>query len=116
MSRDPAVLAVYALHLTAAELDTVLAGAPIVRPFWPPMTCRGAVVGLHAEGAVVGEALLASAVADPAGGCRWSFGPATRYHRALPHARSRRMASPMPAAPLGTLTPARDWDAFDDAY
>ena len=77
------------------------------------MQCRGAVVGLHAEGAVVGEALLAGFASDPEGGCRWSFGPVTRYARLLPYlAIKRAMASPMPAAPLGTLTLARDWDAF----
>ena len=116
MDRDPAVLAVHALHLTAAELDAVLAGRPIVRPFWPPMQCRGAVVGLHAEGVVVGEALLASFESDPAGGCRWSFGPATLYRQTLPLHRSRRMAGLMPAAPVGTLTRPRDWDVFVDAY
>lgn len=31
--RDPAVLALYALHLSAAELAAVLAGLPIVRPY-----------------------------------------------------------------------------------
>ena len=109
--RDPAVLALYALHLSAAELAAVLAGLPIVRPFWPPVTCRGSVVGMHAEGAVHGEALLAGVQAADCG-CRWSFGPVARYARALPHTRTRGMASPMPAAPIGTLTPARDWDSF----
>lgn len=103
--RDPAVLAVFTLHLSAAELAAVLAGASIVRPFWPPQSCRGSVVGLHAEGAVHGEALLAGVQAAEDGpGARWSFGPVTRYARALPHVASRRaMSSPMPAAPLGTL-------------
>lgn len=99
--RDPAVLAVFALRLSAAELAAVLAGVPIVRPFWPPVTCRGSVVGLHAEGAVHGEALLAGVQAAE-GGCRWSFGPVTRYLR--PDAPSHPM---LPAAPVGTLTPAR---------
>ena len=92
--RDPAVLAVFALHLSAAELTAVLGGAPIVRRFWPPQQCRGAVVGLHAEGAVVGEALLSGFTSDPEGGCRWSFGPATRYARALPHPLASRRAMP----------------------
>jgi len=112
--RDPAVLAVFALHLSAAELAAVLGGAPILRPVWPPMQCRGAVVGLHADGAVVGEALLVDATAeqdDP--GARWTFGPVTRYARPLTHARTRGMASPMPHAPVGTVTPVRDWDAFE---
>jgi hypothetical protein len=77
------------------------------------MQCRGAVVGLHAEGAVVGEALLAGFASDPEGGCRWSFGSATRYARALPHvASSRAMASLMPVAPLGTLTISRNWEEY----
>jgi len=84
--RDPAVLAVFTLHLSAAELAAVLAGASIVRPFWPPQSCRGSVVGLHAEGAVHGEALLAGVQAA-------EEGPGSR----------RAMSSPMPAAPLGTL-------------
>jgi hypothetical protein len=111
--RDPAVLAVYAVHLSPVELDAVLAGASIVRPYWPPVSCRGAVVGLHAAGAVVGEALLAGVqAAEGGGGVRWTFGPVTRYLRALPCARSRGMAAPMPHAPVGTLTLARDWDSF----
>lgn len=112
--RDPAVLAVFALHMSAAELAAVLDGASIVRPFWPPQQCRGAVVGLHAEGAVVGEALLFGFASNPEGGCLWSFGPVTRYARALPHplASRRAMASPMPAAPLGTLTISRNWEEY----
>ena len=111
--RDPAVLAVFALHLSAAELAAVLAGAPILRPYWPPAPCRGSVVGLHAEGTVAGEALLAGVqAAEESGVVRWTFGPVTRYLRPLAHTRSRGMASPMPAAPSGTLTPARDWDSF----
>ena len=88
----------------------ITAGA-IVRPYWPPQQCRGVVVGLHAAGAVHGEALL-SGVEAVGGGARWRFGPVTHYRRGLPHERTRGMASPMPAAPMGTLTVARDWDAF----
>lgn len=33
--RDPAVLAVFAVRITAAEHAAILAGRPIVRPFWP---------------------------------------------------------------------------------
>lgn len=110
--RDSAVLAVHAVRITAAEHAAIVAGWRILRPFWPPMVCRGVVVGLHVEGHVVGEALLTCA-ADPfASGCAWSFGPVTTYTRPLPHPSPRGMSSPMPAAPVGTLTAARDWDAF----
>lgn len=110
--RDPAVLAVFALRITADERLRIEAGAPIVRPFWPPMRCRGSVVGLHVAGEVVGEALLVGATAV-AGGCTWTFGPVVLYRRALPHPEPRGMSSPMPATPVGTLTPARNWDAWD---
>ena len=46
------------------------------------------------------------------GGCAWTFGPVTTYARRLPHPLPRGMSSPMPAAPIGTLTPAHDWEAF----
>ena len=39
--RDPAVIAVFALRVTAAELASIEAGLPIARPFWPPQRCRG---------------------------------------------------------------------------
>lgn len=93
LMRDPAVCAVFALHLTGPELAAVLAGAPVFRQTWPPGHCRGAVVGLHADGAVVGEARLGSVASSPAGSpapVAWTFGPVTLY-----------------AAPLGTLTPTR---------
>ena len=109
--RDPAVIAVFALRVTAAELASIEAGLPIARPFWPPQRCRGSVVGLQVAHEVMGEALLAS-VASIAGGASWSFGPVTPYLRRLPHTLGRGMSSPMPEAPRGTLTPARDWDAF----
>ena len=109
--RDPAVLAVFALRVTADEHARLVVGLPIVRPFWPPVRCRGSVVGLQVGGEVVGEALLVSAVSTD-GGAAWTFGPVTPYHRALPHPAPRGMSSPMPAAPRGTLTPARDWDAY----
>ena len=48
--RDPAVLAVFALRVTAAEFATLASGAPIVRLYWPPVPCRGSVVGLHVGG------------------------------------------------------------------
>lgn len=109
--RDPAVLAVFAVRITAAEHAAILAGRPIVRPFWPTVSCRACVVGLHVAGEVLGEALLSSAMSAP-GGCAWTFGPVTTYARPLPHPVPRGTASPMPAAPMGTLTPARDWEAF----
>ena len=108
--RNPAVLALHALHLTPGEAAAVLAGQPIRRRFWPPQHCQGGVVvGLCAGGEVLGEARLERVEPDrEAGGVWWHFGPVTRYARALPHPaslRSRAMASPMPPAPLGTLTP-----------
>lgn len=109
--RDPAVLAVFALRITAGERASIEAGAPIVRPFWPPVRCRGSVVGLHVAGAVIGEALLVSAVSAD-GGCAWTFGPVALYRLPLPHQEPRGMSSAMPAAPKGTLTVARDWDAY----
>lgn len=109
--RDPAVLAVFAVRITAAEHAAILAGRPIVRPFWPTVSCRACVVGLHVAGEVLGEALLSSAMSAP-GGCAWTFGPVTTYARRLPHPAPRGMSSQMPAAPMGTLTPARDWEAF----
>lgn len=109
--RDPAVLAIYAVRVTAEEYARILAGAPVARPFWPPQRCRGCVVGLQVGGEVVGEALLGD-VAPVAGGASWAFGPVTPYLRSLPHVLGRGMSSPMPCAPCGTLTPVRDWEAF----
>ena len=54
--RDPAVLAVFALRITAAEHERVAAGWRILRLFWPFMACCGVVVGLHVDGHVIGEA------------------------------------------------------------
>lgn len=120
--RDPAVQALYALHLTPVELDAVLAGQSIRRETWPPQRCQGVVVGLCAGGAVVGEATLLRAESAPPAlvvGLRfmggtppkdrvlWHFGPVVRYTQPLPHpssVRSRAMSSPMPEAPVGTLT------------
>ena len=68
--RDPAVLAVFALRITADERASIEAGAPIVRPFWP---------------------LLVSAVSAD-GGAAWTFGPVTLYRHALPHHVLRGMA------------------------
>ena len=106
--RDPAVLALHSLHLTPDEVAAVLAGQPVRRRFWPPQHCLGGVVvGLCAGGVVLGEAPLERAVSHPDGGAVWHFGPVTLYARALPHPtslRSRAMSSPMPPAPLGTVT------------
>ncbi len=110
--RDPAVLAVFVLCVTAAEFAALASGAPIVRLYWPPVPCRGSVVGLHVGGEVIGEALLSGVVAV-AGGAAWTFGPVTLYARRLPHPPPRGMSSPMPAAPRGTITAARGWDDFD---
>jgi hypothetical protein len=107
--RDPAVLALYVVRVTAEEFASIRAGVPIVRPYWPPGRCRGAVVGLQVGGDVIGEALLAG-VTSTRGGATWAFGVVTPYLRTLPHVFGRGMSSPMPEAPLGTLTPARNWD------
>jgi len=109
--RDPAVFAIFAVRVTADELALIREGMAIVRPFWPPVRCRGAVVGLQVGGEVVGEALLSN-VAPVAGGASWAFGPVTSYLRSLPHVLGRGMSSPMPEAPRGTLTPTRNWDVF----
>lgn len=107
--RDPAVLALYAVRVTAEEFASIRAGVPIVRPYWPPGRCRGAVVGLQVGGDVLGEALL-TGVTSTHGGAAWAFGAVTPYLRTLPHVLGRGMSSPMPEAPPGTLTPARNWD------
>jgi len=109
--RDPAVLALYAVRVTAEEYANILAGVPIARPFWPPGRCHRCVVGLQVGGVVVGEARLGEVV-PVAGGASWAFGPVMLYLHSLPHVLGRGMSSPMPEAPRGTLTPARDWDAF----
>lgn len=110
MSRDPAVLALLALHLTPLEFDAAASCGRIRRRFWPPQPCQGAVVGLCASGLVFGEAKLERVESDEFG-VWWYFGAATLYARALSHPASvgsRAMASPMPEAPAGTLTPARE--------
>jgi hypothetical protein len=108
LARDPEVCAVYALHLSAAEVAAVFDGNPIYRPLWPPACCQGAVVGLHACGLVHGEALLlqvfAASQSAPDRVC-WAFDQVVAYQRGLAHARTRAMSSLMPPAPLGTLTP-----------
>lgn len=91
--RDPAVLALYAIRVTAEEFASIREGAPIVRPFWPPGRCRGAVVGLQVGGNVLGEALLAG-VTPTHGGAAWAFGAVTPYLRTLPHVLGRGMSSP----------------------
>lgn len=110
--RDPAVLAIHAVKLTAGEFAALSTGRRILRPFWPPMLCRGVVVGLHVEGHVVGEAILTCAADPYASGCAWTFGPVTTYTRPIPHPAPRGMSSAMPATPLGTITTARDWSVF----
>jgi hypothetical protein len=80
--RDPAVLAIFAVRVTAEEYASILADAPVVRPFWPPQRCRGCVVGLQVGGEVLGEALLGK-VASIAGGASWAFGPVMPYLRRL---------------------------------
>ena len=109
--RDPAVLAVFALRVTAAEFATLASGAPIIRPYWPPVPCRGAVVGLHAGSEVLGEALLSGVVAV-AGGAAWTFGAVTLYARRLPPLRPVGWPRRWRRRPRGTLTPARDGEAF----
>ena len=99
MTRDPAVRAVFALHVTAAELAAIEAGQPVRRPAWPPQRCQDAVAGLHVDGAVVGEAPLVRAEsalgamvlglwymngAIPRDRVLWHFVGFTRYLRPLP--------------------------------
>ena len=110
--RDPAVHAVYALHMTPSEVAAIRAGRPIYRPYWPPVCCRDSVVGLSAAGEVTGEAHLLSAVHTP-DGVAWSFATVTNYRGPLAHKAGRGMSSSLPEAPLGTLTAARDWETYD---
>lgn len=110
--RDPAVLAIHAVKLTAGEFAALSTGWRILRPFWPPMLCRGVVVGLHVESHVVGEAMLTCAADTLTSGCAWSLGPVTTYASPIQHPAPRGMSSAMPATPLGTITPARDWGLF----
>ena len=67
LGRDPAVHAVYALHMTPDEVAVVREGCPVYRPFWPPVCCRDSVVGLSAAGEVTGEAHLLSTTHTPEG-------------------------------------------------
>lgn len=100
----------HALHLTPEEFDRAVASRIIRRQAWPPKTCEGAMVGLCAGGLVFGEARLELVTCDEFG-VWWHFGPATLYARPLRHPASvgsRAMASPMPEAPMGTLTPPRE--------
>ena len=90
--RDPAVLALHALHLTPGEAADVLAGQPIRRRFWPPQHCQGGVVvGLCAGGEVLGEARLERVEPDrdaggvvPAAVDAQAGGQALGGHGALP--------------------------------
>ena len=106
----------YAVWGAIGAIGTVIAGIVLFNEpvtFWRMFflsTLVVSVVGLQVAGEVLSEALLTCAAAN--GGCAWSFGPVTTYARRLPHPAPRGMASPMPAAPVGTLTPARDWDAY----
>lgn len=129
MTRDPAVRAVFALRVTAAELAAIEAGQPVRRPTWPPRRCQDAIVGLCVDGAVVGEAHLVRAEsalgatvlglwymdgAIPRDRVLWHFAGFARYLLPLPvepRPGYRRASSLMPPAPLGTLTAPRadDW-------
>ena len=92
--RDPAVLAVFAVRITAAEHAAILAGRPIVRPFWPTVSCRACVVGLHVAGR--------SPRRGPAVECHVGPGRVRVDVRAGHHLR------PTPAAPCAPW----DWEAF----
>lgn len=63
-------------------------------------------MGLCAGGLVLGEARV-DAASHPEGGAAWTLGPIARYRWPLPHAHGRGMSSPMPPAPIGTLTDLR---------
>ena len=110
--RDPAVHAVYALHMTPSEVAAVRDGCPVYRPYWPPVCCRDSVVGLSAGGEVTGEARMLSSVHTIAG-VVWRFAPMTTYRKPLAHKAGRGMFSSLPEAPLGTLTVARDWETYE---
>lgn len=110
--RDPAVHAVFALHLTPDEVAAVREGCPVYRPYWPPVCCRDSVVGLSAAGVVMGEARMLSTVHTVAG-VAWRFTSMTTYKKPLAHKATRGMFSSMPEASMGTLTPARDWETYE---
>lgn len=110
--RDPAVRAIHALHMTPDEVAAVRDGCPVYRPFWPPVCCRDSVVGLSAAGLVMGEARMLPTIHTTAG-VAWRFAAMTAYRKPLTHTATRGMASSMPEAPMGTLTPARDWDTYE---
>lgn len=99
--RDPAVHAVYALHMTPSEVAKVREGCPVFRPYWPPVCCRDSVVGLSAGGEVTGEARMLSTTHTPAG-VAWRFAAVKTYKKPLAHKATRGMSSSMPEAPLGT--------------
>ena len=82
--RDPAVLAVFALRVTVAEFAALASGAPIVRLYWPPVPCRGSVVGLHVGGEVIGEALLSGVVAVAGGAADHRIKQTAPYPRTTP--------------------------------
>ena len=98
--------------MTPDEVAAIRAGCPVFRPYWPPVCCRDSVVGLSAAGEVTGEAHLLSTTHTPEG-VAWSFAAVTTYKRPLAHKAGRGMSSSMPEAPMGTLTPARDWETYE---
>lgn len=83
---------------------------------WPPQAVQqpgGVVVGLSADGRVLGEARLVRVTAGATGGAVWHFEGARAYAAPLPHpaaAGSRRAMSAMPTvrAPA-VLRPAPMW-------
>lgn len=114
--RDPACIALVALHLSAAEVQDIFDGRPVRRRVWPPQQVQqpgGVVVGLSADGRVVGEARLARIIADAAGGVLWLFKEARAYAAPLPHPEavgSRRALSAMPCVPAPAAErPAPMW-------
>lgn len=114
--RDPACIALVALHLSEDEVRDIFAGRAVRRRVWPPRQVQqpgGVVVGLSTGGRVVGEARLVRAVAGDAGGALWLFVEARAYATPLPHPEavgSRRALSAMPCVPAPPVVrPAPMW-------
>ena len=73
---------------------------------------RDFIAVLSAGGVVTGEARMLSTTHTPAG-VAWRFTSMTAYKKPLAHKATRGMSSSMPEAPMGTLTPARDWETYE---
>ena len=46
-------------------------------------------------------------------GVAWRFAAMKTYKKPLAHKAGRGMSSSMPEVPMGTLTPARNWETYE---